>query len=73
MTREPPPCIWFMKTKKSRKMTMNGSQPSSTFSREFPCGFLTSYDGAALLQRPGDLVVLVADPGRLEVTAAPWW
>jgi hypothetical protein len=41
ITREPPPCIWFMNTKKSRKITMKGSHPSSTLSSELPCGLFT--------------------------------
>jgi hypothetical protein len=38
MTREPPPCIWFRKTKKSRKMARNGSQPSSSDQNELVLG-----------------------------------
>ncbi len=41
ITREPPPCIWFRKTKKSRKIARNGSQPSSTVQIELPEGALT--------------------------------
>ena len=38
MTREPPPCIWFRKTKNSRKMARNGSQPSSSDQNELVLG-----------------------------------
>ena len=41
ITREPPPCIWFRKTKNSRKMARNGSQPRISVQNELPLGTTT--------------------------------
>ena len=38
ITRDPPPCIWFMMNRKNRMMMMNGSQSKITSKIELPLG-----------------------------------
>ncbi len=38
ITREPPPCIWFMRNRKTRMISRNGSQLRISAKIELPLG-----------------------------------
>jgi hypothetical protein len=44
MTREPPPCIWFMKNRNTAMIRMIGTSVSSRLTSQLCWGTLTSHD-----------------------------